>query len=179
MPTKSFLSELQSQFDRLRDTKERLDSKAINMMTISGTISTLLMGVGAFLLNAVDLAHSLSGILLFLFIFGISLMIGTIVISINAYKLRDQDYPIGSKIFFENDERKDAMINRFIDATEKTFEKRMIEEYLDCIKQAEEKIKNKGHYVKWSQICFLIGILTLPIIVIISIIIFGTIPTAE
>jgi hypothetical protein len=46
-----FRQELRSQFDRLGQVKERLDNKANNIMAMSGTITTLFMGFGIFLLT--------------------------------------------------------------------------------------------------------------------------------
>jgi len=178
VPSDEFLNELRDQFERLIGIKERLDNKANNIITMSGTIITLLMGIGIFVLKSIDPKTSIFCVLLLLFIVGISLMIVTIILSINSYKLRNQKYPLGSKEFFKNGIYQKIIADKFSNASKPLFEEKMIKGYLSSIRDAEKKISEKGRSVKWAQVFFLAGMLTLPIILLIYIYEFGNIPYA-
>ena len=54
MPEKEFLEALRTQFERDTELKTKLDNKANNMITVSGTIATVFMGFGSFLLTKMD-----------------------------------------------------------------------------------------------------------------------------
>lgn len=171
-----FLSELKIQFDRLIDVKEKLDNKANNLMAMSGTISTILMGVGVFIMNTKYNASELFYVMLILFCIGISLLIGSIVVNIFAYRLRTQDYPIGSKNFFCCGKQNNTVVKEYTTAHKIDFQEMIVTMYLDCIQDAEKKIDHKGYLVKRAQILFLIGLLTLPVILLITIVGLQTIP---
>lgn len=175
MPSEPFLNELRAQFDRMVEAREKLDNKANNFMTMAGTISTILMGVGAFFSNS-DEFPDLSYGLLSLFAFGLGLLSISIVLSVFAYKISNQKYPIGSKIFM-NGANPTGQVDAYIRSTIPEFERIMIEEYLDGIRIAEDRIDKKGRFIKWSQAFFLAGILMTVSIVIIYLAIFKTIPS--
>ncbi|MCV0411166.1 hypothetical protein [Nitrosopumilus sp.] len=175
MPEKEFLDELKSQFTRLITSKDRLDTKTSNMITMSGMISTLLLGIGAFLLKTVDSSYSGFSCLLIILLSGVVLMITTVVLNILAYKIRDQTYPMGTNPFFLKDGNPNTTnIEKFSNAKTDVFDKRMIEEYLASIKNTEQQIDDKGRILKWSQITFLTGIITIPLLIGILIHVFST-----
>lgn len=175
----SFLEELTSQFNRLIDIKERLDNKANQLMTMAGTICTIFLGVGIFLLKSIVTTHPLFYPMLSLFVIGMSFLIFSIVLSIISYRLRDQTYPMGSDIFFEKCCYQKNIVDEYINADETEFKKLMIQEYLYSIKDAEKTISEKGTILKWSQVIFLVGLLVIPIIIVISVSLLGKIPVLE
>lgn len=172
-----FLKELRLQFDRLIDVKERLDNKANNMMTMSGTVATILMGIGVFIVKSVNCVSSLLVVMLSIFAIGISFLIASIILNIIAHRLRTQDYPMGSKKFFDKRVIQPNTVTEYSTAHKIDFQEMIVNEYLDCILDAEEKINHKGYLMKLGQISFLIGLSVVPIILFITISVFKTVPT--
>lgn len=160
-----FLDELRNQFARLIESKSQLDNKAGAMITMSGMISTLLMGFGVFLLRSINHDFVLFFWLFAVLIIGIILVITTISLAVWSYKLRDQWYPIGSDLFFTCNKLDWKEINAYMKATDDDFQLRMIADYLDSIKDVEQHIEDKGRLIKLSQWFFLTGIFTIPLIV--------------
>lgn len=110
-----FRQELRSQFDRLGQVKERLDNKANNIMAMSGTIATLFMGFGIFLLtdikspNPALMALSILSLLL-------EVVFTTFAIkhSTDAHKLKAFYYPLGYQFFMKDqDEFDEEKIEKF------------------------------------------------------------------
>lgn len=163
--TNLFLNELTKQFDRLLDAKSKLDNKSVSMITISGVVSTLLMGFGVFLLRSVNPQFTLYFWMFLVLVIGILLVIITIGLSIWSYRLRDQVYPTGSDMYFSGNNLNWKEINPMRNATDNDFELRMIVDYLDCLKDVETHIDEKGKFVKISQWTFLSGVITIPIII--------------
>ena len=97
-----FLNELVKQFDREIDLVKTLDDKAHKMITISGSIATLNIAIGTFLISRIQLSnfgYLLSGISLFV-------ILVLYVISIykfkNAYDAKVYKFPFGYERFFNN-----------------------------------------------------------------------------
>lgn len=160
-----FLNELRIQFDRLLKTKEKLDGKAVGMITMSGLVSALLMGFGTILLRSIDPSFKYFQCIIIVLFIGVLLMITTIILSVMAYKSRDQWYPLGSDKFYDKNYNTKA-INSYRNAEEKLFHLRMIRDYIFSMKDTEKLIDSKGKWIKTSQWVFLAGIGTIPVIVL-------------
>ncbi len=168
MTEKDFLDELRIQFDRLLKTKSNLDSKATGMITMSGLVSTLLMGFGTLLLRSIKPDFQYFNCIFWVLLGGISLMIITIILSVLAYKSRDQWYPLGSDKFYKNNNYEKDDIDSYRKKDE-FYNLRMIKDYIFSINDAEKIIDNKGSWIKRSQWAFLIGIGSIPFIIVLVI----------
>lgn len=165
MSETNFLNELRTQFDRLLKTKENLDKKATGMITMSGLVSALLMGFGTILLRSIDPSFKYFQCMLVVLLFGVLLMVITIILSVMAYKTRDQWYPLGSDKFYDKDFVPKA-IDSYRKAEENIYNLRMIRDYIFSMNDTEKIIESKGKWLKVSQWAFLAGIGTISLIVL-------------
>jgi hypothetical protein len=128
-----FLNELKTQFERDVDLRKNLDNKANTMITISGSISTLLLAIATFLITKI---HPTQGIFFgSIIILGLGIIFSIISISffVKSYSLRKYRYVMGSEIFFKNGKYDEAKIDRFRNASKEMFARHLIKEYLASI----------------------------------------------
>ena len=162
-----FLQELKIQFDRYVQLKERLDTKANNMIMMAGTIAVLFMGFGAFLLSDVEFTSNYgfpiiaSGAL----VVEVILTMITIKCALDSYKLRTYIHPISFRTFFRGNQKKqkDDVINLFRTGTDDELEKHFITEYLNCIRSYQMQNDEQTHGINVAQRAFLGAIVMIPI----------------
>lgn len=171
MPIEDLNKELRSQLERLIALKDRLDSKANNMITMSGTIATLFMGFGVFLLSDVDIEKNLclsifAGLILSA---EVILTIFTIKYSLDSYKLRDYYHPIGYKAFYDedNDRVDEDVLNDFAQRNTVEIENHLAKEYVKSIKSYEQQNKKQTIGINLAQRSFLIAIILIPIFAVV------------
>lgn len=164
MPDPEFFQEIKDQYSRSIESRNNLDSKANNIITMSGTIVTLLMGFGTFILKDIKLEYAFLHHAIFALAIGIVLMIIGIVFSVLAYRVKTKLYPVGYKVFYPDGKYNKTIVDKFRNSTEKEFYARIIEEYLASIKSNMELNSKKSKMVKISQWLFLAGISTVPIL---------------
>lgn len=169
MPDPEFFQELKDQYSRLLENRTNLDSKANNVITMSGTIVTLLMGFGLFIIKSIKLEYAYLYHAIFFLISGIVLLIAGIIFSTLAYRIQPMSFPLGHKAFFTCNEYDSKKTEDFRNAEDDVFYKRMIEEYLVSIKENTEINASKAIKIKISHWLFVSGIITIPIIVAILI----------
>jgi hypothetical protein len=98
-----FLEELKSQYARDLENKNQLDSKANNMVTMSSAISTLLIGIGTFLvsrLSSQTWVFSLGIVLLFIGVISSGIAIMFFLFSL---KIRSFAVPFDSRGYIKLD----------------------------------------------------------------------------
>jgi len=167
VPTPDFLEELRLQFERYIQLKDRLDTKANNMITMSGTIATLFMGFGIFLLENIDFTENL----ILVIIASLALMAEviltglTIKYSLDSYKLRSYFHPIGYGAFYQNQDTEinRAVIDQFKNATRDEIDDHFIEEYLKGIKSYQEQNDKQTKGINCAQKTFIWAIVMIPI----------------
>lgn len=179
MPSEEFVQELKSEFERLIHLKERLDNKANNMITMSGTVATLFMGFGIFLLTEVYILSNLYlGIPASLVLISeIFLTFCTIHSSLDSYKLRNYYHPILSGPFFDdNKSEPNGCMDEFLNADSKEIQNHFTKEYLKSIKSYEEENRDQTFGINKSQKTFLISLVMIPIfsIFVIAMVFFNT-----
>lgn len=162
-----FTQELKSTFERMIQLKERLDTKANNMITMSGTIATLFMGFGIFLLSNIGLTNNwtlgLSASLLI--IAEIFLTFCTIRSSLDSYKLRNYVHPITSQRFFKENEiepDKDEY-ELFENANSDDVNHHLVREYLKSIRSYEVQNREQTIGINRAQKTFLWSLVMIPI----------------
>jgi len=162
-----FLQELKTQFDRYVQLKERLDTKANNMIMMAGTIAVLFMGFGALLLSDVKFASNYgfpiiaSGAL----VVEVILTMITIKCALDSYKLREYDHPISFQTFYrgKQNKQKDDVIDLFRNATDDEIEEHFITEYLKCIRSYEIQNDEQTNGINTSQKAFVGAVIMIPI----------------
>jgi hypothetical protein len=159
-----FLNELRIQFERDLDIKKTLDSKATNMITMSGTIVTILIAIGTFLLTRLESTSNVFHVSLWILAVGIVLAITCIVLQIFSYSLKKYTFPMGHESFFVDGEFNKEMSEKFRNAPKDQFTKRMVEEYLVSIKNFSKVNAKKARLIKIGQWCFVSGIIAIAVL---------------
>lgn len=166
MPVDEFFEEVKQQFARHLTTKSNIDQKINNMITMSGMIATLLLGLSVFLMKILQQQLFYVQFSFIVLIIGMFCMIGAIMLCFSAYRITFQMYPIIAKPFFKNNDASaydNTVTEEWMTRAKDDFQKLFIEEYLRSIKKCEEVLDSKGNKVEWAEILFIIGIITLPI----------------
>lgn len=165
----ALLEELKSQDGKQFELKNRLDNKASNLITISITTTTFLLGFGIFLLTNMDEAADISAVYS---IFGIAGIVSTgltVLFSAWSYTLKPYNFVMNvQKTFFDdNGKYQEALVKQFREASRETFNDRMIEDYIDAVHKNELNNVSKASKIKFAQwtfvaamICMLIYVLT-------------------
>lgn len=168
MPDEKFLEELRQQLSREYDRKDRLDSKSNTIMTISGTVATLLLAVGTFFLEKLKPEYQYASQAIYFLTGGVILIVVSILLSVLAHQLRSYTYPFGAEDFFDKKGvYNKSLAERFRLATDDLFYKRMIEEYLFSIKENAIVNDSKAKFLNLSHVIFFSGIFAIIALVII------------
>jgi hypothetical protein len=159
--------ELELQLERFIQLKDRLDNKANNMIAMSGTIATLFMGFGAFLLSNVIISQTN---LLFVTASAITLMIEvtftilTIRHALNSYKLRNYYHPFGSRILYDNNGNFDLQrAQEFINMQEPNMVENLVYNYSEAVKSYSEQNDMQTSGINNAQKTFKIALVAIPI----------------
>jgi hypothetical protein len=147
----SFLDELRYQFDRENDLRKTLDTKATTMITIATTMITINLAIGTFLISKMMVNYTVYYTSIGILILAIIFSIKGILKLIKSYELKDYDYPIGHKHFFENNDYDMSMIDGVRNITEKQFNDRMFKGYLKSIKTSDELNTKKSIGIREGQ----------------------------
>lgn len=164
---REFLEEMRSEFSRHEMASESLTRKATNLMMIAGIISTLLLGLYTLLLEHEKNIFSdwVHGIWV-----GVILLIITVVACVVLNKVETQKTLFVGKKFLDKSGNIDLKIlNSWIDADEKYYYERLHEEYIKCLVHAEDVNETKSRWYTISITLFLIGLISVPILLGLSI----------
>lgn len=167
-----FIAEIKTQFERDLSVKDTLDRKSVNMITTSMSVSTALIAIVTFAItNKLIIDNDFTTIMI-----SIALTIGMLAIGsfIWSYRLRNYQYPLGHEIFFEDRGKGDYKrntVNEWQTSPTKTFNARIIEEYLSSIKANAKSNKSKARALDFGQWLFLGSITLVSIWLMISLII--------
>lgn len=162
-----FVEELRLQFERYVQVKNRLDTKANNIIAMSGTIATLFMGFGVFLLQNVDFQtySKISEFASFSLILEIILTVLTIVFAFTSYRLREYTHPISFEKFFKQDKKEPdpTKVKQFQDADSDQINEWAIDNYLKSIKSYEEQNNEQTKWIDYARFTFTGAIIIIPI----------------
>jgi len=162
--TNLFLEELKYHYQKILDIKNTLDVKANNLLTVSGTVGTLLFAFGAFFLEKLSIHYSYLIHVTSLLIGGISFIVISIVLSSWAFHIRKYKYAMDHRGFFDGDKLNNSAVDEYKHSNQADFYDAMIDTYLGCIKQNSETNDNKVTKLRWSEYFFIAGIFTAPLI---------------
>ena len=167
MIQEDFLKEVKLQFQINIEMKNRLDTKANNMIAMAGTIAPIFMGFGIFLLTQIDLSQNI----LFASI-GIGALLGEIVMTtltiktaLNSYRLRSYYHPIIASQFFvqDSDQLRPELMQALSETTKEEYTEILIEEYLKSARSYQIQNRTQTVGINWAQFNFAITITMIPI----------------
>jgi len=159
LPDKEFFQELKDQFQREIDLKERLDTKASHLMTVAGTVITLLLGMIVLIFGQIDTETNFLKISFGLLIAGIVCAGLSLFAAVLTHITKNYTYPFGEEIFYKNNKLDENTIKLFRESSEKKFYTRMIEEYLFSIKENSKENRSKSNTINGGHITLLGGII--------------------
>jgi len=165
MPNKNFLPELRNQFERYVQLKERLDTKANNMIAMAGTIAVLFMGFGAFLLSDVEITsnYGFPIIAAGALVVEVILTMITIKCALDSYKLREYTHPITFQAFYDGEQPIPDVVNQFKDASDQEIEEHFINSYLTCIRSYQIQNVEQTSGINTAQRTFVGAVVMIPI----------------
>jgi len=158
MTYENLLTELRLQFERYIAHKERLDNKANALLTISGTVGTLLLGIGVIFFNSIVPNYINSFLIIAIFIISFILIVLTIIFSISVHILRNYFFPVDESTFMSNDKVDDEDINEYAKASDDNFYRWLIKNYITCSENNFQSNQTKIRLLQAGHICFIIGI---------------------
>lgn len=167
MPSKEFLQELKDSFNSVMQSKEHIEARASNIVTVSGTVAALLFGFGTYLLSNIASDYYLRNYIFYVLAFGIlaaliSLLSGVLV----AYRRTKYRFPMTYEAFYKDGKLDPAVVDQFKQASQQDFSDRMIEEYLEAIKKNTERNADKAFKLQFSQWSLFVTILFIMVLVI-------------
>ena len=165
MSSNLFYKELQIQFDRLMQVKERLDGKINSTITTSGIITTLFMGFGIFLIRDIVPPNFLFLIpAIIVLILEISLTAIAIKFAVEGYRLKAYYYPITSSQFQRNyAEFDEDLIKKYLNADVDKLTFSLTKSYLKCIRDNKKANAEKVKKIDRAQDLLIVAISLIPI----------------
>jgi len=159
-----FLHESRLRFERLMATKEKLDSKANTIIATSGTIATLFMGFGLFLLSDIDPIGLFFIPAMVVLLAEIILTVITLRHAIIAYRLAEYFYPFETVDFLQDDNTIDHNnIRHFLNAPQDILEEEVSNTYWECIRDNEASNNNKVQNIDSSQNYLILSVSLIPL----------------
>ena len=155
---REFLEEMRLEFSRRKMTSESLTKKATNLMTIAGIISAILLGLYTPLLELeTDIFFG------WLHWVSVALLIITVGLCVVLNRVELQRTPFLGKKFLDKSGNVDLeTIKSWTNASEKDYYEILCEEYIKCLTQSEDIIKTKSKWLTISIVLFLIGLVSIP-----------------
>jgi hypothetical protein len=163
--SEKFLEELKQQYLKEFEVTTNLDSKANNIITISGTIATFLFGFGLFMIEKLNSQYQLITILTSLLAVSISAIIISIILSLISFPKGRYRYAMRHTAFYNSERFNEENIKKYKNAPTDIFYDTMIRAYLRCNKHNMEINIRKAQLIGMSLNFFMIGILTVPVII--------------
>jgi hypothetical protein len=133
-------------------------------MTISGTVSTLLFGFGAFLIDKLHSSEFVS-IIGFLLLVAVAGNVAAIFLSARSFRLQQYRFAIVYDSFYKKGEINEDEINDYKKMPKEEFNDTMIWAYLRCIKVNFENNNRKINWITSSQWCVVVGTVLIPIVI--------------
>jgi hypothetical protein len=160
-----FLQELKDQYDRQFEIKRDLETKANNVMTISGTVGTLLFGFGTFLVDKLGPRYDFITAISVVLIVGVAANIVAIAMSARAFGIRQYRFAVDPTGFFNAGGLNENEINDYRNMSKTDFYETFIWDYLKCIKHNFRINCDKASLIVPSQWFFIVSVIMIPIII--------------
>jgi len=151
---------LRRAYDNGWDVKNTLESKANNIMTISGTVAALLFGFGALFLKNLHPDYVFLSGFVGLLIAGIIASVVAIVLCSLSFRLQRYTVAIGPEFFVG----KGNLVGNFKNAPIDTFNDTMIEAYLQAMEKNNTQNQKKVTFLKIAHWLFVASMIVIPIL---------------
>jgi hypothetical protein len=167
VPTNDFLQELKDAFNSVMQAKEHIDARASTLITLSGTVATLLFVFGSYLLSNIVSDYYLRDYMFYILALGIFAALFSLLYSLLvAYRRATYQFAMTHGVFFKNGVLDKDIVEKFKNASEKQFSDLMVNEYLTAIKENTERNASKALKLQVSQWSLFGSILLIMVLVI-------------
>lgn len=160
-----FVEELRKSYDKGWDIKNTLESKANNIMTISGTVAALLFGFGALFLKNLHPDYAFLSGFVGLLIAGILASVAAIVLCSLSFRLQRYSVAIGPDFFVG----KGNLVSNYKNSSRDKFNDTMIETYLQSMEKNNAQNQNKVKFLTIAHWLFVASMIVIPILLAIVI----------
>ena len=160
-----FIEELRLEYERRERASESLPKKTKDLMMVSGIIAALIMGFyGSFVKPTEFQIDNLLNVLLI----SEGLMLFTVILCIWSNKVEfQQTVLLGSKLT-KDSKTNFNIIKSWIKTTKENYYDAIIDKYVKCLQQAEERIASKATRLTVAICIFTCGLILFPIMLIIA-----------
>ena len=165
MMYEKFLEELRLEYDRRVTTSESLTKKSSDLMTISGIVAALITG---FFGSFVSLEQLQTNYLLYLVLIGVGLLISTVGLCAGLNKVESQRTPFMGRNMIKGSKTDFKIVNSWVKQNEENYYEALIDEYVQCMKEAEKTNEIKSKWINRSLGVFIAGLSILPISLLIG-----------
>ena len=160
-----FIEELRLEYEGRERASENLTKKTKDLMMVSGIIAALIMGFyGSFVKPTEFQIDNWLNVLLI----SESLMLFTVILCIWSNKVEFQQTIFLGSNLTKDSKTNFAIIKSWIKATKENYYEAIIDEYVKCLKKAEEDIARKATRLTVAICIFISGLILFPIILILA-----------
>jgi hypothetical protein len=175
--TENLREDLKSEYDKVFELKQRLDTKAAGMITLSGVIAAVFSGFGTFLLKDILNPNPvLFALTLGVMIIELILLIATIHHAHRATKITAYNHVLFWEYFIDKDKStgetpafKEDKLSNFKKLTKQEYDDWLIRDYLKETKHNVEKNQYKVNCIKDAEKTFALAIVTIAIFAVLVI----------
>ncbi len=150
-----FIEELRLEYERREKASESLTKKTKDMMMVSGIIATVMIGFYGSLAapEGFQLDSSLN-----LLAIGSLLMFLTIIICIYSNGAESQQTVLLGTHMMKGSKTDFGVIKSWTESAKEDYHEAIIDEYVKCLKSAEDEIKSKARLLNMINFIFFIGL---------------------
>lgn len=160
----NFIEELRLAYNNILDLRKHLDGKASTMIATSGTVSSLLFGFGTFTLTRITPVYPFLPYAVVTLIAAVVVTAISALISLRAFETGKYDYVMSHSRFFRGGRLNEKVVRGYREAKPESFQKNMIDDYLQCNRINNEINNNKVRKISRAQNFLLFRILLTPLV---------------
>ena len=134
-------------------------------MTISGIVAALITG---FFGSFVSLEQLQTNYLLYLIVIEVGLLIFTVGLCAGLNKVESQRTPFMGRKMIKGSKTDFKIVNSWVKQNEENYYEALIDEYVQCMKEAEKTNEIKSKWINYSLGVFIVGLSFLPISLLIG-----------
>jgi len=161
--------DLKSEYNKVFELKQRLDTKAAGLITLSGVIAAVFSGFGTFLLRDIVKPNPVLFYLsLAVMVIELVLLIATIYHAHRATKITKYNHVLFWDYFIDKDKSTDKLpvykedkLSKFKNATKQEYNDWLIRDYLKETRHNVEKNQDKVNCIKDAEKSFVLAIVTI------------------
>lgn len=172
--TDAIIGELRHQFDREVELRKNLDSKINSLITMVGSIMTLNIAIGTFLISKLQWEDSNYYYFpIFLQVIGIIFSLVSMYFFISKFGIKTYTYPFGHEQFYEGKEYSQKKTNDLKSLPIDKFKDSQIMAYAKSINTSAQINDDRKDGIKWGQRFLAFTLIMISILVISILILIG------